>query len=204
MDKENIFFFVISVLYILYYVYSAVVQYRERNKVIIKAEYNKFTIVNIVLLILGFGFSTYVNMHGYCSTKSFREEHSIGFYEIINDQRMESIVKKSGEYDDVFAKYRLMQIRMARESVLIYSSLILFCLILLSVERVRFEQGGIRTLSKLTLWGKYESYEWEENEIKFLHKKGSRTNTYEIKDDEKDILDNYLKKNVYVTENKDI
>lgn len=204
MDKEKIFFFVISALYILYYVYSAVIQYKERNKVIIKAKYNKFTIVNMVLLILGFGFNTYVNMHGFCSTKSFRDEYSIGFYEIINDQRMESIVKKSGDYDDVFVKYQLMQIRMARESLLIYCSLILFCLILLSVERDRFEHGGIRILSNLTPWEQYESYQWEENEIKFLYKQGSRTDIYEVKADEKSILDNYLKEKIYVTENKEV
>ncbi|MEJ8553139.1 hypothetical protein [Tepidibacter sp. Z1-5] len=204
MDKENVFFFVIGILYILYAVYIVIVQYRERNKVIIKAKYKKSTIVKMVFFILVFSFNTYVYMDGFCSTKSFRDEHSIGFYEMISDQRMESIVKKSGDYDDVFVKYRLMQIRMGRESMLIYFIFILFCLIVLSVGRDRFEYGGIRILNKLTPWGKYEKYEWEENEIKFLYNKGSRMDIYEVKADEKSILDNYLKENVYVNENKEV
>lgn len=202
MDKENIFFFAISVLYILYSVYIVIVRYRERNKVIIKAKYKKSTILTIVLLILSFSFNTYVNIHSFCSTKSFRDEYSIGFYEIINDQRMESIVKKSGDYDDL--KYELTRIRMARDFVLLYSSLILVCLIVLSVGRVRFEHSGIRILNKLIPWRKYERYEWEENEIKFLYNKGSRMDIYEVKAYEKSILDNYLKENIYVTENKEL
>lgn len=201
MDKENIFFFAISVLYILYSVYIVIVRYRERNKVIIKAKYKKSTILTIVLLILAFSFNIYVNMDGPCSTKSFRDEYSIGSYEIINDQRMESIVRKSGD-DDV--KDELRKIRMARDLVLLYSSLILVCLIILSVGRVRFEHSGIRILNKLTPWGKYERYEWDENEIKFLYNKGSRTDIYEVKADEKSILHNYLKEKIYVTENKEL
>lgn len=204
MDIENVFFFVISASYILYAVYIVIVQYRQRNKVIIKAKYKNSTIVTMVLFILIFSFNTYLYMYGFYSTKSFRDEHSIGFYEIINDQKMESIVKKSGEYDDVFVKYDLMQIRMARESILIYCSLILVCLIVLSVARVRFEHSGIRILNKLTPWEKYERYVWEEDEIKFLYNKGSRIDIYEVKADEKSILDNYLKEHIYVTENRDL
>ena len=178
---------------LLFLAYVLIIQYKNREKVITKAKFHRGGIAVLIFGLLPMSLMLYSCVDEFQSTKYFRQEYSIGMYELINDKEIESIVDDlEGEYKEI-GQWSLKKIRgcklMLMYNILMASSY----LIIFSVGRARFEIDGIRSLNNLGKWKEYKEYSFKGNEIRLLYTKNNRIIKFKINENEKKILDDYLK-----------
>lgn len=186
---------IVVFLMLLVSIYTLVIRYKTKYKVIVKAKLNKGFILLSIIMISHAGILLYASIEEFYNTQSFREDYSIGFYELINDQEIETIIDDLDDNYKKVGELALRKIRKFKSLSLYVLMVVLLYLTWIEIGKVRFENDGIRILNTLKLWEEYKSYSWMKNKISLLQVKDNRIITFKINRKQKSILDTYLEEN---------